>query len=181
MLAPLMLTYLDFVRTGPGAIIVLVFALAVCIALVLWARRGEGWQRWPVLISAAVMTVVLVGIYGLALAAGWWGGGEYFKTPILVQMATLVPLSLAAWLVWLAGYGWLSARSGHAPLLYAVLALLVIPAAVMGEGARVAGGLIRPVTDGETWRLALVVVSLLLAPILLFEGVRRTLASDALP
>jgi hypothetical protein len=180
MLIKALSLYLGIAQSPAGAVFLVLLSLATCAAIVLWARRGSYQQRLPVLVAACVLTVLVLTIYGVALVAGWWGGA-FFLAPIAVQIAVLVPLSLAVWVLWLMGYGWVSTRSRHPLLIYSLVALLLIPLAVVADQANVTGGLVLVAEDGQTWIDALIAVALFLTPVLTFEGIRRGLANDALP
>jgi hypothetical protein len=173
-------TYVSLVQTTAGAIIVTSLSLLICAAIVLWARRSSFEQHWPVFAAACTMTGLLIGVYAFAVAAGKWQG-EYFRTPLIVQVAMLLPLSLAAWGAWLTLYGWLATHSRHPLLLYTLAACLLIPLVVMADQAEISGGLVLVGPDGETWVDAVVAVGLILIPVFVFEGIRRGLAQDMLP
>jgi hypothetical protein len=172
--------YVVFAHSGPGAIILVALSLGACAAVVLWARQVAHEERRPILAGASVLTALVAGIYALAVAAGWWGG-LYFETPFIVQVATLLPLSLAGWVVWLMGYRWLAAHSRYPLAIYAASTLLIIPAVVVADRAEISGGLFLVAADGATWVDALIGVGIMLAPLLLFEGIRRGLERDVLP
>lgn len=172
--------YLDFVHTAPGGVTVVALSLAACAGLVLWAFRGAREERRTALVVAGTLTGVVVAAYLLAVAAGWWVGA-YFETPLLVQAAVLLPISVAGWLVWLMGYFWLAARSRYPLRIYTVLALLLISAAAVADRANIAGGLVIVAGDGMVWIDALIGGAVMLAPLLLFEGLRRGLERDVLP
>ena len=180
MATSLIATYVEFARSAIGGVIVVALSLLACGAMVLWARRGADGERWPALLAATAMTVLVTIIYVIALAAGWWGGA-YFQTPLLVQLALLIALSMTVWLAWLTGYAWLAERSGRALLIYGGLALLLILAVALADRAELTGGLIRVAEDGKTWIDALIGAGIMLAPLVLYEGIRRGLARDALP
>jgi hypothetical protein len=175
--------YLDFVNTPAGTALVVVVSLAICAAILLWAWHGSRWSRWqriPAVLAAVVLTLIMATIYAVALAQGWWGG-LYFRTPLVVQAAMLVPLSLVGWVAWLLGYGWLSEHSRFPLLVYAAGALLLIPAAVLADRTESSRGLLMIAADGEVWVEALLGALALLAPVFIFEGVRRGLSRDLLP
>ncbi len=169
--------YLEFVHSAAGGTIVIGLSLAVCVAVVLWARRGE---RWAVLLAAGVLTALVAVIYAVAVAAGWWGGA-YFRAPVIVQAATLVALSFTGWVAWLLGYGWLAGRSRYPLLVYAAVALLAVAATILADRANVSGGLVLVADDGKTWIDALIGTGIMLVPVILFEVIQRALARDALP
>jgi hypothetical protein len=175
------IAYLSFVQTGLGRLVIAALCVVTLGGMVLWARRAAWWQRWPILIAACVLTVLVAAIYALAVATGAWGGAYLTHTPPVVQTALLIPISLVGWVLWLAGYGWLVAHSRHPVLIYSLLALLLIPLVVVADQANVGGGVIVVAEDGDMWKDAVVGIGLMLIPVLVFEGIRRTLQTEALP
>jgi hypothetical protein len=79
------------------------------------------------------------------------------------------------------GYGWVAAHSRYALLTYGFAGLLIILGTALADRGELSGGLLLVAPDGAIWIDALVGVATMLAPILLFEGIRRSLARDALP
>lgn len=179
-MATVIAAYLDFVQGVVGATTVIVLSLVACCSVVLWARLGARAVRLSALAVAGTLTVLVALVYALAVASGWWEGA-YFQTPLVVQLATLLPLSVAGWLIWLMGYGWLTEHSRHPLLIYAALALLLIVAVAVADRENISGGLVYVADDGEAWLEALLGVAVMFAPILLFEAIRRTLGRDTLP
>jgi hypothetical protein len=173
--------YLSLTGTTLGRLVLAALSLGVLGALVQWARSGEGWQRWPVFITACILTAVVTIIYGIALAANWWTGDYFQETPLLLQLMLLVPLTLLSWLIWLTGYGWLVTHTRHPVLIYGAVAILLIGAAIVADRAEISGGLVLVAADGEVWKDAVVGIGLMFVPILIFEGVRQALQTDALP
>jgi len=180
IVAKAILAYLEFVRSPNGRLVVVVLSLAAFAIIVLWARGGARHERWPSVVAASLMTILVAGIYGIAVAAGWWSGA-YFRTPALVQAATLLPVSVVAWTAWLAGYGWLTARTRRPLLIYGMVALLLTLAVGIADRAELSGGLVLVAEDGKTWLNALVGLGMMFVPVLLFEGIRRGLEQDVLP
>jgi hypothetical protein len=173
--------YVAFVETDLGRVVAVVLCLAVIGMAVLWARRRVWWERWPLLIAAGVLTLVVVAIYAVAVGSGWWVGSFVWHTPPVVQAALLVPVTLVGWLAWFAGYSWLAAHTRHPVLIYTALALLLLPVVVLADLANISRGLIQISDDGQTWKNAVAGVGLVMAPIVVFEGLRRGLQLDALP
>lgn len=180
VVAKAIMAYLQYVRSPTGSIVVVVLSLAAFAIIVLWARRGARHERWPAFVAASLMTVLVAAIYGIAVAAGWWSG-PYFRTPVLVQAATLLPVSVVVWTAWLAGYNWLTSRTRRPLLVYGIVALLLVLAVGMADRAELSGGLVLVAEDGRTWLNALVGLGMMFVPVLLFEGVRHGLEKDVLP
>jgi hypothetical protein len=180
MVAKVLVAYLDFVESAGGSIIVVGLSLVVCAAIVLWARQVARDAQWPLLLAAGTLTLLLAGIYAVAVVSGLWGG-RYFQTPLIVQLATLLPPSLAGWIAWLMGYGWVAGHSRYALLTYVVVGLLIILGMALADRGELSGGLLLVAPDGAIWINAILGVAMMLAPVLLFEGIRRSLARDTLP
>lgn len=180
MVSMAILQYLEFVHRPIGGIVVVVLSVVACAAIVLWVMRRAREERLPVLVASSFLSGVVIGVYGAAVASGWWHGA-YFETPLVVQAATLLPLSIAGWLAWLLGYGWVAAHSRHPLLVYLLVGLLLTVIVVVADGAELTGGLILIAEDGQTWHNALVALGFMFVPILMFEGIRNVLARDALP
>ncbi len=172
--------YFQLVYSAPGEIIVIGLSLVACAAMVAWAKQRAHEERWSAFIATAGFVVLLAAAYVLAVTLGWWQG-DYFKTPLLAQLAVLVPLSVAGLLAWLMGYGWLTSHTRRPLLIYTVVALLAVPAAAIADRANVGNGLFVVAEDGMLWVDALIGAVAVLTPILLFEGIRRVLQRDALP
>lgn len=172
--------YLEFVGTPTGTIVLVLASLLICIAVVYRVWGGHHWERLPALVAAGTLTMLILLVYGIAVAAGWWGGA-YFRTPPIVQVATLVPMSLIGWVGWLLGYGWLSSHSRHPLQIYLLGSLLLVFLVVLADRAELSRGTILIADDGKIWVEAVIGAILMLAPVLLFETVRRAVARDALP
>jgi hypothetical protein len=133
-----------------------------------------------VFMAAGGLTAVVVVIYVALVVGGWWQG-EYFWSPLLLQLAVLAPVSLAIWLGWLLAYRWLASHSRHPLLICTVVALLASPTSILADRIEITGAHKMLAPDGLIWTTALVATVLLLAPLLVFEGLRRLLSADVLP
>jgi hypothetical protein len=180
MISQAISAYLGFVQSAAGAAVVILLSVVACVAIFRWSAQRGHVERRCALVAAGVLTVLVAGIYGLAVAAGWWAG-VYFETPLLVQVALLLPLSVVGWLAWLMGYAWLAARSSRALWIYVLVALLLVAVAAAADRMELAGGLILIAEDGQLWGDALIGVAAMLMPLLLYEGFRRGLSRDVLP
>jgi hypothetical protein len=127
-----------------------------------------------------MMALVVAVIYWAAVVSGRWSGA-YFHTPPLIQAAMLLPLSLTWWMVWLAGYGWLTARNRYALFIYSALMGLFIIVMDLIDRSDASHGLFIIGEDGTVWIDAVAVAILFLAPVLAFEWVRNRLAREFLP
>jgi hypothetical protein len=172
--------YLEFAHSALGGALLIVVSLTICLAILLWARNRGHAERWPLFLASSTLAIIVALLYGLAVVAGWWGGA-YFQTPLIVQMATLLPVSMVVWGGWLLGYGWLTDHSRHPLLIYLLIGIGIVGAVAVADSAELSGGLLLVADDGTTWIDAVIAVGVLLLPVLLFEGIRRGLSGDTLP
>jgi hypothetical protein len=98
-----------------------------------------------------------------------------------VQLLTLLPILLAAWIAWFMGYGWLVGHRRHPLLIYTAVALCLVLAVSIADRMEVSGGLLLLAPNGAIWVDALLGVAMMFAPVLFFEAIRRSLGRDALP
>jgi hypothetical protein len=170
-------TIAELNRSQVGAALVLL-TLAI---LVIWIRHGPPEVRWPVLISAASLSVLGTVIYWIAVSSNVWRGPFFVTVPLLTQLGIFVPFSLLGWIAWLSTYGWVMSRSCHPLLLYSGLALLAVPLAMIADRTELSGGLILVAEDGKVWIDALIAAAFVVSPVVLFEAVRRGIGRDILP
>jgi hypothetical protein len=174
----------------PNLIVVLV-ALATSAALLLWARQPGHRDReaYVSAITGAGILVVIANVF--APAIGWWGGVRrtYFQAPLLI-LALLTGVGAMGWFaLLLMGYRWLANRSPKLTLLVSGLIMLVLlPAAtVIGDQFGTRSGVVTFGGGYTVWHDVLVGEGFFLAPILLYEVLRRHLGappathSEALP
>ena len=180
MLAATIYEYLSLVQRPTGAALVVIVSLVACTAMAWWAWRRTDVEHALVFLAAGALTAVSVVTYVVLVVGGWWQGA-YFQTPLLLQLAVFTPVSLAAWLAWLLGYRWLASHSRHPLLIYAIVALLAIPTGILADRSEATGGLVRVAPDGLVWTDMVVGIVVLLAPLLVFEALRRRLSDDVLP
>lgn len=179
MLAGVLKAYIQFAGSGVGGITLVALSIAACAALVRWARRRDHQERHLVFLMALGMTVLGLAVYTFAVLTGWWSG-TYFRIPLIVQLAVLAPLSAAVWTAWLLGYGWLADHSRQPLATYTFLGVLIVLAVSVADRLELTGGLVEIARDGATWIDALVAVAVMMAPVVLFEGIRRALARTSL-
>ena len=171
----------------PDLIVVLV-VLATSAALLLWARQPGHRDReaYVLAIIGAGILVVIANVF--APAIGWWGG-TFFQAPLLI-LALLTGVGAMGWFaLLLMGYRWLANRSPKLALLVSGLIMLVLlPAAtVIGDQFGTRSGVVTFGGGYTVWHDVLVGEVFFLAPILLYEVLRRRLGappakhSEALP
>jgi hypothetical protein len=180
MATTVLAAYIAFATSVVGSIVLTALSVSLLTLTVVWARRGRGIDRLPVLVGSAILSIILVALYGLGVSGRAWGGA-YFTIPLFIQMVTLLPLVIIGWLAWFMGYGWLVDHRRHPLLIYSAVALVLVAAASVADGMEISGGFLLLAPNGTVWVDALMGVGMMLAPVLLFEGIRRGFGRDALP
>jgi hypothetical protein len=171
---------LEVLRSPLGGTLIVFGALAIFGGVFRWAYAPEGADRRLALSVAGALTLVVGCVYVLALALGWWGGA-YFETPMLIQAAILLSVTLPSCLLWLASYRWL-ADHNHQPLqICFAISLLVVLAVAAAHRLNLGRGAILVGPDlAVVWQAAIGML-LLWLPILLYEALRRGLERVTLP
>src|SRR5438270_1729935 len=166
------LMYLAFLRSIEGQLTVLVVALLIVCALLVWARGNA--ERVLILGTAALMSGIIGGIYALALANRWWSG-DFFDTPLVVQASLAVPLLLVGLTAWLAGYRWLIERTNQALQIYVAVSVLIVLGVAVAHRLNLGRGKILVGPDWTVLYEAVIGELLAWIPVLVLEWLRRTL------
>ncbi len=171
---------LEVLRSPPGGFAIVLGAVAVVVGVLLWARAPEAADRRLGLSVAVVLTLLVSCIYALAVALGWWAGA-YFETPLVVQAALLVSITLPGCLLWLATYSWLADHHHQALQICFAFSLLTILAVAIAHRLNLGRGAILVGPDlAIVWQAALGML-LLWLPIAMYEALRRGLERVTLP
>jgi len=162
--------------------IVILVALATTTAFVLWAWQPDHRNRkvFMAAITGAGVLVFLANVF--APAIGWWGG-TFFRAPLLV-LALLTGIgAMGGFAILLLGYRWLAARKPKLALLvYGLIMLVLLPAAtVIGDQFATRSGVVTFGGGYTVWHDVLVGEVFFLAPILLYEALRRRLGVPQAP
>jgi hypothetical protein len=158
-------------------ILVILVALATTTALAVWAWQPEHRDRMASMaaIMAAGLLVVLANV--VAPAMGWWGGTYFQKGPLLILAVLTGVGAMGGFALVVLGYHWLAARTPKlARLVLGLFLLVLFPAAVgIGDQFALRAGMMT-FGGGYTVGHDVVVAEVFfLAPVLLYEGLRRRL------
>ena len=172
--------YFDFVTSGGGGILTVALSVVVCSCLMFWGWRTRRPDVRAVLITALVLTLLLVLIFVEGTRIGWWRGTFVHYLPLGIQVAILFPVVLLGLFVWMGGYCWIATRFRYPQLIYLAIGILIIVAAAAADRAELSQGLI-DVGDGNVWFNALIFVAIIFGPLVLYDVVRRALMRELLP
>jgi hypothetical protein len=151
---------------------VVIVALAVFAAVIIWARRPGHPDRMTAVYAATFTSVLVVAITIVAVAAGWWQG-TFFAIPLIVAAAIDLPLSIAGYTVWLGGYRWLAGKTRRAFLLYVVVVLAFIPVVLLVDPVQMQRNQFTLDNGYTVLTDALVGQVVMLSPVLAYEVIRR--------
>jgi hypothetical protein len=158
-------------------IIAILVALATSAVLLLWAWQAGHRDRkaYVLAITGAGILVVIANV--LAPAIGWWGGTFFQKGPLLILALLTGVGAMGGFALLLMGYRWLAARKPKLALLvYGLMLLVLLPAAtVLGDQFASRSGVVTFGGGYTVWHDVLVGEVFFLAPILLYEALRRRL------
>ncbi|HET8630508.1 MAG TPA: hypothetical protein VFL91_24070 [Thermomicrobiales bacterium] len=169
---------MEFVRSPPGGLALVLAGLAAYGALVAWARRPGRGERWPMLAAATALAVA--GANVLAPALGWWRGHWSYALP--------PPLRVGFWALWitpwatllLGGYRWLGAHARRPRAVYALLGLVVLaPFTVIADAWALRVGYLSFGGGYALWHDVLAGQACFWLPVLLYEVARRRWRSPA--
>lgn len=166
--------YFAFLQSATGAALVELAAVAIVLALLLWARAPGHRTRLLILGAAAILTIPISVFYVVALAAGWWTG-EYFMLSPVLQGSALVAAALLAWTVWLAGYQWLADHSDQPVQIYVALSLIVVLGVAVAHRMNLGRGHILVGPDLTVVLIAIIGAMVFWLPVLLYDALRRNL------
>lgn len=162
----------EFLRSPPGGLVVIVMAIAAFALTLVWARRpGRPDRRFAILAgmgAALVQAVITV----IAVAAGWWVG-TIFASPLLVSVAILVPFAIAGYTLWLGAYRWLAAHVRYGRLIFTVVVLAFVPIVVVADRISIARGQFSLDNGYTIWTDVVAGQSVLWSPVLFYELIRR--------
>jgi hypothetical protein len=151
--------------------------LATTTALGVWAWQPEHRDRKASVsaIMGAGLLVVLANV--VAPAMGWWGDTYFQKGPLLILAVLTGVGAMGGFALVALGYRWLAARKPKLALLVLGLFMLVLfPAAVgIGDQSALRAGVLTFGGGYTVWHDVMVGEVFFLAPILLYEGLRRRL------
>ena len=164
----------EFLHTVVGATLVECLAILVVLGLLIWARAEDRPDRRLVLGAAAILTIPVGIVYVLAVATGSWTGA-YFRLAPVVQAAIVLPLSMLGWTLWLAGYEWLADRSHQPVQIYIAISLLLIWAVALAHRLNLGKGLILVGPDLTIVVVAAVGQLVLWIPLVVYEALRRNI------
>ena len=165
---------MDFFQSAAGGVVLTLAGVAIYGALVAWARRPGHADRWPVLVAATGMGLVVAAANLGAQALGWWGGHWSYTLP--------APLQVSFWLLWitpcatllLGGYRWLLAHLRRPRLVYALLGLVVFaPFIVFIDTWALNTGRLSMGGGYAIWHDVLVGQAFFWLPVLFYELARR--------
>ena len=171
---------MDFFQSVPGGLVLTIVGVAIYAALVAWARRPAHADRWPILVAATGMGLVVAGANLGAQAIGWWGGHWSYALP--------VPLQVSFWVLWitpvmtllLAGYRWLVAHVRRPRPVYALLGLVVLaPFVVFIDTWALSTGRLSMGGGYAIWHDVLVGQAFFWLPVLFYEVARRQVHAPA--
>jgi hypothetical protein len=161
-------------------IVLTTLGVAVPGALVTWVRRPGHADRWPILVAATGVGLVVAAANVLAQALGWWGGHWSYTLP--------APLRVSFWMLWitpvmtllLAGYLWLLRHVRRPRLTYGLLGLMVFaPFVVFMDTWALSTGRLALGGGYTIWHDVLVGQAFFGLPVLLYEVARRQVHAQA--
>jgi hypothetical protein len=164
----------DVFQSPAGGLVLALVGVAVYGALVAWARQPGHVDRWPALVAATGMGLVIAAANLGAQAIGWWGGHWSYALP--------VPLQVSFWVLWiapfvtllLAGYRWLVSHVRQPRLVYGLLGLgLLAPFTIVFDIWALNTGRLSMGGGYAIWHDVLVGQALFWLPVLFYEVARR--------
>ena len=164
---------MDISLNATGGAVLALAGAAAYLGLVVWARRPGHPERWPVLVAASGMGLVVAGANALAATRGWWGSPTYaLPLPVLAGLYGLWPALLVALV--LAGYRWLLAHARRPRLAYGLLVLaLFAPFVLLADRWALGAGRLAFGGGYALWHDVLLGQLLLWLLVLFYEAARR--------
>lgn len=170
----------QIVNIDVGGLLVSAVSVFVCVSLIVWFWRSKRADRRAMLVSAALLTILIVAIHVEGTRFRWWGGAFVHELPLAMQVVVLAPIAFLGWLTWLGSYTWIVRRIRHPRLTYVLVGAVIILASAAADRAELGRGIIE-VGDGRVWINAVALMAIMLAPLLLYDMIREVLERELLP